>query len=150
MTFGMIIVVLDWVFGFSHLFASKIGVGSIHINFPHSALAYTAGAVTVESIYRVIPIPIGMWVISKLLLRGRGTSFVFWLLAVLTSLIEPVSQASLLRELPVAMICIGTFIFVFNLVQAWLMWRHGIAAPLIARIVFYALWHVILGPLVVA
>ncbi len=146
---GLVAVLLDYSFEFSRLFAAKLGVASIHVAFPHSVLGYTAGAVVVESLYRLIPIPVALWVISRILIRGRGVAPTFWIVAMLTSFIEPLSQAGLLRDQPLAFAVTGTFILGFNLFQAWSLRVHGVAAPLVVRIAFYMVWHVALGPLVV-
>lgn len=145
-SFGLLAVLLDWSLGFSSLFARKLNIPSIHVPFPYSALTYTAGTLAVESIYRIIPIPILAWLICNLALRGRWTVQVFWVLALLTSLIEPISQAGLLSDHPVPLVAIGTMIFTFNMIEAWLLRNYGVASPIIARLSLYAVWHVLLGP----
>lgn len=145
---GLLGVMLDYGLGFSRLFASKLGIKSIHIAFPYSAFAYTAGAVVIESLYRLIPIPIAVW-IGRLVLRERGMPIIFWVVAILMSLIEPLSQASVLSDQPFIFAVIAIFIFFFNLLQASLLKRYGVAAPLITRISFYLIWHVAVGPLIV-
>ena len=74
---------------------------------------------------------------------------VFWVVAVLTSLIVPMQQTQLLFPRPELAAVSGVLILLFNLVQAYLLRTRGVAAPLIARIACYAVWHVTLGPLVV-
>lgn len=145
---GLVAVMLDSGLGFSRLFASKLGIKSIHIAFPYAAFAYTAGAVVVESLYRLIPIPIAIW-IGRLVLRERGMSIIFWVVATLTSLIEPLGQARVLLDQPFIFTVIAIFIFFFNLLQASLLKSYGVAAPLITRISFYLIWHVAIGPFVV-
>jgi hypothetical protein len=46
----------------------------------------------VEVSYRLLAVPMLLWLISGLVLRGRWQVQVFWLLAVLSSPVEPVSQ----------------------------------------------------------
>lgn len=144
----MVATAIDYFAGFSQLFATKLGIESIHIAFPASAAVYGIGAVVVECLYRLTPLGILMWAVMRWLPAGARTP-VFWALAILTSLVEPMSQAGLLLQdnLPM-LIGIGGFTFGFNLLEAWLLRRHGIASPIVARIAFYMVWHVALGPLV--
>jgi hypothetical protein len=57
-------------------------------------LVYAGGAIIVEVFYRLIPIPLVI-LVSNVLLRGPWQQQVFWVLAALTSLVEPAS-----RDLP--------------------------------------------------
>jgi hypothetical protein len=71
---------------------STPGGGPFNAPFPGSVLFYSGGAIIVEVFYRLIPIPLVVVLVSNLLLRGRWQQQVFWLLAVVSSLVEPVSQ----------------------------------------------------------
>jgi hypothetical protein len=85
---------------------------------------------------------------------------VFWLLAVLLSAFEPVSQSGLLslalgREFKMAgheVLVAGEMIqgYVMNLTQAYLFRRAGFLAALTLRIAYYLVWHVIWGSLLAA
>ncbi|MGH3389300.1 MAG: hypothetical protein ACRDOO_10530, partial [Actinomadura sp.] len=68
---------------------------SINVPFPESIVFYSGGAVVVESLYRLIPITLPLWLIANVILRNRGQAPVFWVLALLTSVIEPAGQLSL-------------------------------------------------------
>jgi uncharacterized membrane protein YvlD (DUF360 family) len=146
LAFGLVAALLDWTFGVSSLVAKELGVASIHMALPYSALAYLAGAVAVETLYRLIPISLAVWLVSKMRPHGRATITAFWIVAVLTSFIEPVSQTAFLASQPVTLLSLGLFIFIFNMTGAWLLMRHGVASPLFMRLAFYAVWHVALGP----
>jgi hypothetical protein len=138
---------LDFVSGFSALIAQKLGIHSIHIAFPASLYVYTAGGIVVECLYRLIPLGIGFYIVATLILRGRFDRPVYWGLASLTSFIEPLSQAPLVGfGSPLVAVLFG-FIFVFNLSEAELLRKYGWIAPILARLVFYSVWHVGLGPL---
>lgn len=145
--FGILTLAADYFSGFSRLVAASLGVESIHIAFPASLYVYTAGAVVVESLYRLIPIPILYALIARVLLKGRGEAVVFWMLAALTSLIEPLSQAPLAGKEPSLVWLVFGLAFVFNMLEAGLLRRYGWLAPLLARLMFYGVWHVALGPL---
>src|SRR2546430_2389105 len=53
---------------------------------------YVGAALLSEVFLRLLPIPLLLWLISRLILRGRAESQVFWVLAVLTSCVEPYLQ----------------------------------------------------------
>jgi hypothetical protein len=145
--FGAAALALDYYSGFSTRIAAQLGIASIHIAFPASAYVYAAGAVAVECLYRLITVSILYAIIARLILRGRGEAVVFWTLAVLSSLIEPLSQAPLVgAELSLVWVLFA-FIFAFNLVEAALWRRFGWPAPILSRLAFYAVWHVVFGPM---
>ena len=142
---GLTAVSLDAATGFSDLIARRLQVDSIHIEFPASAFVYVAGAIVVECLYRLIPIGTLYFLIAHLAFRRRHGDFVFWFLAALTSLIEPLSQAGL-AEGQVLVWALFAVIFVFNLVEAMLWRRYGWIALILSRVTFYFIWHVALGP----
>lgn len=145
--FGGAAFAMDYLSGFSDVLASRLGITSIHIAFPASAYVYAAGAVAVECLYRLIPVSILYAVIARLILKGRGEGLVFWMLAALSSLIEPLSQAPLAAAQTGLVWLLFGFIFLFNVSEAALWRRFGWPAPIVSRLSFYAVWHVILGPM---
>lgn len=145
--FGAAALATDHYAGFSGLIAAKLGVKSIHIAFPASAYVYAAGAVAVECLYRLIPVSILYAVVARLIFKGRGEAGVFWTLAALSSLIEPLSQAPLAGAEPDLVWLLFGFIFLFNLSEAALWRRFGWPAPIVSRLAFYAVWHVVFGPM---
>jgi hypothetical protein len=138
---------LDYLSGFSALIEKRLGIHSIHIAFPASLFVYTAGGIVVECLYRLIPLGIGYYLVATLILRGRFDRQVYWGLASLTSLIEPLSQAPLVGLGSPLVVVLFAFIFIFNLSEAELLRKYGWSAPIVARLVFYSVWHVALGPL---
>ncbi len=145
--FGFAALAADYYAGFLTLIAAKLGIASIHIGFPASAYVYAAGAIVVECLYRLIPVSILYAIIARLILKGRGEGAVFWTLAFLSSLIEPLSQAPLAGAEPGLVWVLIGFIFLFNLSEAALWRRFGWPAPIVSRLSFYAVWHVIFGPM---
>jgi hypothetical protein len=143
---GAAALALDTASGFSTLLARALNISSIHIAFPASVYVYAAGAVVVECLYRFIPIAFLYALIARVALGGRGEAALFWGLAILTSLIEPFSQAPLAGQEPNLVWALFALIFVFNLTEAHLWRRYGWISPLIARLTFYGVWHVALGP----
>jgi hypothetical protein len=145
--FGAAALAVDYYAGFSKLIASQLGISSIHIALPASAYIYAAGAIAVECLYRLIPVSVLYAIIARLTLKGRGEGAVFWTLAFLSSLIEPLSQAPLAGAEPSLVWVLFGFIFLFNLSEAALWRRFGWPAPIVSRLSFYAVWHVVFGPM---
>ena len=131
----------------SLVIAERLGIESIHIAFPASAYVYAAGAIAVECLYRLIPVSILYAIFARLILKGRSEGAVFWTLAFLSSLIEPLSQAPLAGSEPGLIWALFGFIFLFNLSEAALWRRFGWPAPILSRLSFYAVWHVVFGPM---
>lgn len=145
--FGFAALAADHFAGFSKLIAARLGIASIHIAFPASAYVYAAGAIAVECLYRLIPVSILYALIARVVLKGRGEGAVFWTLAFLSSLSEPLSQAPLAGAEPGLVWVLFGFIFLFNLSEAALWRRFGWPAPILSRLAFYAVWHVVFGPM---
>jgi hypothetical protein len=142
---GVLAVATDAVTHWTRFVAAQMHLASIHIEFPASVLVYTGGAVIVEVIYRLLPIPLLMFLVSNLLLKGRGQETTFWCLAV------PLSSVEALGDLGLRKYGMGTMAAVFaqdyalNLIQAWVFRRAGLLAAILVRVVFYLVWHVLWG-----
>ncbi|HMP03679.1 MAG TPA: hypothetical protein PKD86_10280 [Gemmatales bacterium] len=146
--FGLVAVALDYAVGLSASLAAVLGVKDIHLAAPYSLLAYTAGGVAVESIFRFLPIGVLSFIIVKLFTRGHWPTRVFAAVAAVSCVIEPVTQVGILSTQPQAMVATAILVFAYGLVASWQLWHHGVAATLTMRLAFYAVWHVVLGPLV--
>ncbi len=143
---GMYLAIGDVLLHWTATFSSPGGV-AFNAPFPGSLLFYPGGAIIVEVFYRLIPIPLVMFLVSNLLLRGRWQMQVFWLMAALTSLIEPASQD--LPDLrPGTEVVVGlNFIgdYAMNFFQAVMFRRYGFLASIILRVAMYLVWHVAYG-----
>src|SRR5687767_5176771 len=64
-------VLYDRLTGASAALNAAHGVTQQYTDFPSMFLIFTAAAVFVEPIYRLLLIPLPLWLISSLLLRGR-------------------------------------------------------------------------------
>lgn len=142
---GLAVLGLDFVTRFSDRVAATLGIASIHIAFPASLYVYAAGAVAVECLYRIVPLSLA-YGLARLLLKGRGEAVVFWILAALTSLLEPLSQAGLAQGAPALVLVLFAAIWLFNISEAALWRRYGWTSLIVSRVVFYVVWHVALGP----
>ncbi|MGH3388435.1 MAG: hypothetical protein ACRDOO_06105, partial [Actinomadura sp.] len=86
-----------------------------------------------------------LWLIANVILRNRGQAPVFWVLALLTSVIEPAGQLSLVAGQLDLMLVLGVALYGVNVFEALLFWRYGFLAPLVFRLAFYLVWHVVGG-----
>ena len=90
---GLFLIVADGVFSRFHT------LGPLpHPAFPFSIVASASAGIGEEILFRLFFIPVWMWLISDLLLRGRGRNPVFWVVTVMSAL------AFAFGHLPAAMI----------------------------------------------
>ncbi|TMC79904.1 MAG: hypothetical protein E6J09_00875 [Chloroflexi bacterium] len=143
---GLFLSVADNFLHWTATFSSP-GGGPFNAPFPGSLVFYPGGAIIVEVFYRLLPIPLVIFVVSNLALGGRWQEQVFWVLAALTSLIEPASQdLPDLRagtELAVGLNFVGDY--ALNFFQAVMFRRYGYLASIILRVATYLVWHVAYG-----
>jgi hypothetical protein len=142
MALGVVLVVVDLPTGYTRLIAAAHGVGQQYTNFLSMLLVFSAAAILLEVIYRLLPLPLLLWLISNLILRKRVQAAVFWVLALLSSVQEIISQITDFQVLPVPLaVVIGVFFFVLNLVQVTFFRRYGFLAAILVRVGFYFVWH---------
>lgn len=150
MTFGVLAIALDLLTGASKVIVRVLGT-ELNVGFPASLFAYTGGAVAMEFQYRLLAVPLLLWIISGVLLRGRWQSGVYWLIAVLTSLAEPVLQGLPLYLLakgaitPPALAAYMVHAYAFNLACAYMLRRGGLLSAVLVRWGNYLAWHVTWG-----
>ena len=141
---GSVLLITDVGTGMSTAIATSLGVASINIPFPGSVLVYSGAAILTDVIYRLLPIPVLLWLISNVMLRGRGQQGGFWVFALMTSAIEPVTQATALQVLPPAILMLVlTEIYAVNLLQAYLFRKYGFLSSIVMRLAVYLVWHVL-------
>lgn len=110
--------------------------------FPFSVLHYTTGAIFSEVYFRLILFTLVM-ALARNFLAVRYHDVVFWILAVLTSWWEPLTQWPEGPSWFVVYCVLAGFLF--NLVQAWYFKQAGFLAALTVRLGHYLLWHILLG-----
>ena len=143
LVFAAISMGLDRAAGLARIGAQALGTASINVPFPASLAHYAFGSVIQECEMRLAPIPILLWLISTVMLRGRGQLRVFWVLAVLTSALEPLGQGmTLAARAPVLALVVGGVEFAGNLVWSELFRRYGWLSPLLVRLAMELAWHV--------
>jgi hypothetical protein len=115
--------------------------------FPASIPYFLYGAGLSEILFRLFPMPLLVWLISNLLLRGRAQEALSWGAAGASSLVEPLSQLGAMLLLGIENVpLIGlVFLLIFsaNLVQGRLFRTYGLGASLVMRLALYLVWHII-------
>jgi hypothetical protein len=147
---GLLAIAVELVGGASTILAAQLG-GELNVAFPGSLLVYSAGAITMEMLYLLLPVPLLLWLISGGILRGRGQAQTFWVLALLSSAAEPLLQGTsivlvaggALSPLTIALYAVESFSH--NLASAIFFRRYGILAAILVRLGHYMVWHVIYG-----
>jgi hypothetical protein len=137
-------VAYDRLTGASAALNAAHGLTQQYTDFPSMFLIFTAAAVFVEPIYRLLLIPLPLWLVSTVLLRGRWQEPLFWAFAVAASLFEPLDQARVVTGLAPALwwaqVAQG---FGLNMTQAFFFRREGFLASVAVRLAFYLVWHVL-------
>jgi hypothetical protein len=87
---GAVETVLDVLTAGTQAVAVATGQSSFNIDFPGSLLAYSGGAIQVEVLYRLFSLPFLLWLVSSVVLRGRGQRVTLWVLGALAAGFEPV------------------------------------------------------------
>jgi len=115
--------------------------------FPASILYFLYGGVLSEIVFRLFPMPLLVWLISNLLLRGKAQEPVAWIAAVLSALLEPLAQVGAMALLGIhtALGIVVTFFLILatNLTLARLFRKYGFGASVVMRLAFYLVWHII-------
>src|SRR5438034_2898107 len=89
LAFGAVYFGLDWWTKFTALTNAHHGVATTQfVGVAPSILIFTGVAIISEVVFRLFPIPILLWLISRVALRKRGAEPTFWALAILTSLLD--------------------------------------------------------------
>lgn len=138
---GTLFLLTDIVSGFSRLQAAAFGLDTVVIPPPAGLLVYSAGAIYSEVLFRLLPLPLLLWLFSSVLLRGQFQQRTFWALAVLTSLLEPLAQSPVTLILPpLTFAAVLAQQFAGNLAQAFFFRRYGLLASIVLRLAFYLVY----------
>jgi hypothetical protein len=147
---GVVLIILDLVF-------SPINeVGQIiHPPFPTSIMASLSAGIGEEMLFRLFFISFWTWLIGKVILRGKGLTIVYWIVAVFSAfahgashmptamILFGVNSPSLLPPVLLAEIILMNGIL--SLFGAFYFKKYGLFAPI--GIHFWAdiVWHTIWG-----
>jgi hypothetical protein len=155
---GVLASVIDLFTNGTQFLADQMGVASFNTAFPASLFVYTSGTVLIEAVFRLFLFPVLLGLIAYVLLRKRWPEQVFWTLALLLSVLEPLAQLSgQMSAKPIE--DFGTFFvmlflpmvltnYPMGVAQAWLFRRYGFLASFTMRIGYYITWHIVYGSLI--
>ena len=146
--FGVLAIAIEEGTGATKIIEAQMGQ-AFTVAFPGSLWVYSGGAIVWESFFRLVPVPVLLWLISTVALRGRGCPQTFWVLALLTSAIEPgITQGPSVLAQTNGAIGPGVFAayavhsYAFNFAAAVSFYRYGLLAPVLVRLAYYLVWHV--------
>lgn len=140
--FGVVHVAVDLIAPYASAVAAFNGVAQQYTGFVPMFLIFSTASIFVEIIYRLFPIPMMMALTSNIILRRRGQKEIFWILAVLTSLLEPFGQLMYTSVVPgVVLALVMANLFALNMTQAVFFRRAGFLAAILVRVAFYLVWH---------
>ncbi len=142
MAWAVIPILIDRLTGYTRLVSARHGLVQQYIGFWQSLISFSAGSILVELVYRLLIIPLLLWVISNLIFKKKYQEPVFWTLAILTSALEPLGQLSDLSVVSgLPFIALFSQQYLFNLTQAAFFRRYGFLAAILVRVGFYFVWH---------
>jgi len=136
--FAMFLVVIDLNTHYTQLVAARHGLQQQYTGFLPMLLAFSGASVIVEVIYRLFPIPLLLFLVSNLLLRGRGQTQLFWVFAALSSLAPDIN---VIPGLAMSLVILITY--AVNFTQATFFRKYGYLAAILVRVGFYFVWHVL-------
>jgi len=122
--------------------------GWVHMALPWSIPFYTFGAIFLEYLLRLGALCIAFWLIHVLILRRRLRLTVFWILGAVVALYEiwPYMAPRMAAHDwgGTAMLLLEP-LYLSNVVEAGLLLRFGWFAPVVFRLAFYLVWHILFG-----
>jgi hypothetical protein len=118
------------------------------VDFPLSLPAYLSGGILSEILLHLIPVVLLVWIIGTIILRGKWQEQVFWVVAVLVSLLEPVLQIGGLYQMGLlsnAVIACVLFVYIFavNMTLLYFFRKYGFLATVASRLALYLIWHIV-------
>ena len=121
-----------------------------HVPWPWSVPFYAFGAILLEFMLRLGALCILVWLIHRLAFRRRWLMPTFWAVNLVVASYEilpaVIEDAGAGRWADVALAPIAPLYWT-NLFEGWLLLRFGWMSPIIFRLAFYLIWHVIYGGL---
>ena len=146
LAYGLVTVGQDW---FVQSGASLAGsAGSYHVPWPWSVPFYTFGAIFLEFLLRLGALCILVWIVHVAILRRRWLMPVFWIVNLIVAFYEimPATMAAAAASdwTRVALTPLQPLYWT-NVFEGWLLLRYGWLSPIVFRLAFYLIWHVIYG-----
>jgi hypothetical protein len=155
---GVAAILIDLVTGGTAFVEQQLNVSSFNVSFPSSLFVYTGGLVLVEAIYRLLMLSFFTWLIVNVILRKKGNHRVFWIVAIILSGYEPITQGIgiLLAETGINVTQAFFLLFLpyfvtsysLNLTQAYYFKKYGFLSSTAVRLTYYVMWHIVYGSLI--
>jgi uncharacterized membrane protein YidH (DUF202 family) len=121
-----------------------------HVAWPWSLPVYTFGAIFLEFLLRLGALCIFVWLIHVVILRRRWLMPVFWAVNLIVAFYEimPITMAQIAHGdwFAVAATPLQPLYWT-NVFEGWLLLRFGWFAPIVFRLAFYLIWHIVYGGL---
>jgi hypothetical protein len=151
LTIGVLALGIDVLTAGTQALARATGEPSFSIDYPGSLLAYSGGAIQVEILFRLFSFPFLVWLISSVLLRGRGRQPTLWIVGTLAAWFEPVTQGVFLFVMAggvlTPLMLAGYMLTALpeNALAVVLFRRYGLLAPIALRVGEYLIFHILYG-----
>ena len=121
-----------------------------HVPWPWSLPFYTFGAILLEFLLRLGALCVLVWLVHVVILRRRWLLPTFWIVNLIVASYEilpaVLEDAAAGRWGSVAFAPLAPLYWT-NVFEGWLLLRFGWVSPIVFRLAFYLVWHVIYGGL---
>ena len=121
-----------------------------HMALPWSIPFYTFGAILLEFLLRLGGLCALVWVLHVVLLRRKFLPQAFWSINLIVALYEVLPfmlrNARRGRWDQVVLDFAGP-LYLSNIFEGWLLLRFGWFTPILFRLAFYLIWHIVYGGL---
>ena len=129
---------------------TMVGDAWPHMALPWSIPFYTFGAILLEFMLRLGALCVFFWLVHVVILRRRMRLAAFWAVAAFVALYEvwPLMQDDVAgRDWgAVAGALLGP-LYLSNVFEGWLVLKYGWFSPIVFRMFFYLVWHILYGGL---
>ena len=128
--------------------------GAIQIKLPASLLIYPIGGILEEILFRLLLTTLLVWLISGVILKGKGQTTVFWVVAVAVGLLYAFLQIGQYMSLtgeavqPLVALRFLVLIGAYFIVAAYVFRKYGFLAAVTLRLADYLVFHILWGGLV--
>ena len=109
--------------------------------FPWSLALFSAGAVVMEAMFRLIPLPL----ITAALLRISRSPNSDWPFWIASAVVVAAETFLILQEIPPPLRILIVFLAALSVIQVILFKKFGYLASLFTRLGHYAVWHIGFG-----
>jgi hypothetical protein len=111
--------------------------------FPYSALLYPAGALEIETTYRLLPLTV-LLILQQVIFGAKYRMHVIGAVGILSSLAEPILQFP--SDSTIWFMVYATITgIMMNAFEYFFIIKNGFASGLLVRLGHYLVWHIALG-----